>query len=67
MGDSRHGVFVHADVAAHVDGRVEHPAHGTPQEPVWGRALDLQRDPELAGLLLYLQSLQVEVVPPDAG
>jgi mono/diheme cytochrome c family protein len=67
IAERRGGVFVHADIAAHIDGRIEHPAHGTRQEPVWGKALDLTRDAELAALLLYLQSLQVELVQPGTG
>jgi mono/diheme cytochrome c family protein len=66
------GVFDKAKVASFIDGRARVAAHGSPEMPVWGRALDDRRGGGFAdetllspGTILviveYLASIQVPV------
>ncbi len=64
----RGGVFPSGEVRYHIDGRFEHPAHGTREMPIWGVRLGEELDEteirdeivrgRLYALVDYLQSIQ---------
>jgi len=65
VAERRGGVFVAAEIAAHVDGEIPHPSHGSADQPIWGPGLPLGDAGELDALLRFLETLQVPAAEED--
>jgi mono/diheme cytochrome c family protein len=68
VAERRGGVFVAAEIAAHLDGQVPHPSHGSADQPIWGPELRLgdAHGAQLDALLRYLETLQPPLAEEEA-
>ncbi len=69
VAERRGGVFAAAKIAAHLNGQIPHPSHGSADQPIWGPGLQLgdAGTGELQALLRFLETLQAPAAEEEVG